>query len=177
MLCASSAYAPLCRARSPGHCKGPRGAAVWRKHTAHARLPCYFGIFEWGDGTAVCILFQIRMQVITTKTGHFSHLLHGHISSTFSNGLSYRPSRNDQGTGGQPGEQGEELILNMNAATSQFCIGRAGPGLKLCWRLTVPNSLFLTSRLSGTPARHILHFCSHPLWLSWVEIGALHGKL
>lgn len=66
----------------------------------------------------------------------------------------------------------------MNAATSRLCVQRAGPGLELCRTLLVPNSFALSSRLFfGTPACHIPRFCFHLLWPSWVEIGALYGKL
>lgn len=93
------------------------------------------------------------------KAGHCSYPLHGHISIIFSNGLCYRPAEMGQGTGGQPGEQGEELTSECQCCCFAVFHGESLASTETVLDTNCAKLLSLTSQLFRGPLR-VIYFIS-----------------
>lgn len=158
-LCASSAWAPLCRASSPGCYKGPEGQL-----SDGSTLLMLSSRVTWASWSEVVGLLSAFFSGLERRSSPRKQNTLVTCFMDIFQALSLRDCATDQqewarGLEGSLESRERSWRLNVNAATSQICMGRAGPCLKLCWIQTVPNSLSLTSRLFRGPLR-VIYFIS-----------------
>lgn len=80
-------------------------------------------------------------------------------------GSQRKASSQGEQTEGERTKGKNELRSDNECASSWFCMGKAVPGLQLCWILSVPNTFALSSQLFlVTTACQIFSFYFHLLW-------------